>query len=917
MRTSIHSYREACGTTWGLIPKESFQHLLQEVGLGEKDAAAKTDSTFVPGGEAVTAVGFQSFCQAYVQRRGVRSVMEIQFQYEKMDTDFDGKISRQELTKHFSNEYPHMDAETRVAELFSGMDVKKNGFVYLEDLKRWYTEQPNSGNKASSDAKQSGDAKSAAAEGGRKMEDPRAWDVDQMCGWLRRSKKIFDLSAQTVQRLEEEECDGETLYDLSEPMLRQMGLRAQQIKKVMDVIVHLKTKGPEIPSETETVKIEAKDSKKSLTSPQTLLVRQCLLVLAHRLDTSRDRETDIARIKYIESVLDKIIQAPDQDVYRSINKDYAYPQIGVFHQNSSLPMPIDVFFKSLDMAQRVETMRGKGYEDVDFLLFLASGARANGWMKRELQDVYRSLGFTTYEQQITTKKFLKIAESAARKKRAQQTSSLFHVGQRVEYMSRTRGDWHPAVVKSVRSDGSCLVRLGAGAVKIAEPARLRPATSTAAPATNKYSAALAPEGLSENSQDSPGVGGDSDEAKQNCPIGEAIVALLRALGFAEDENTGFWLLLPRHRVRIVASARIELEVLKSSPQKYIDSHSTAQPPDDADDAKGAPGAGADDGDLAPPASPPALTREQSALRGCEDAFRDALRYASGLYGSVSKEWVLGCLQNLYMVHKEAISTLKQQPVESGGGASLGTGQATLGGSQSALDNLRLQLEAKFAQDLASEKKRLYETSMGILQHAEQRGNVAQLPDEKAAIHSGRLIRIKLWPSRSYAPGDPKQYHFRLAESQFFRMMGAEASKYTVQQVEYIVNPPLIKAYNSYRNKLISQGTVSNPPDERLAFHGTSQDVMELIITGGFKIGGQEVKVASGTAYGQGVYTSEEPAFAQRYIKTTGLTSLLLVKVLLTPDTRKVFGSDQQTLQQIISPNKYQVLPSYLVHFTKR
>lgn len=110
---------------------------------------------------------------------------------------------------------------------------------------------------------------------------------------------------------------------------------------------------------------------------------------------------------------------------------------------------------------------------------------------------------------------------------------------------------------------------------------------------------------------------------------------------------------------------------------------------------------------------------------------------------------------------------------------------------------------------------------------------------------------------------------------------------------------------------------SKPVDERLAFHGTSQEVMELILKGGFKIGGQEVGVASGSAYGQGVYTSEEPAFALHYIKTTGLTSLLLVKVLLCPKTNKVFSQDGTTLQQIISPVKHQCLPSYLVHFTKR
>mmetsp|Transcript_5068 Transcript_5068/g.6705 ORF Transcript_5068/g.6705 Transcript_5068/m.6705 type:complete len:226 (-) Transcript_5068:208-885(-) len=217
------------------------------------------------------------------------------------------------------------------------------------------------------------------------------------------------------------------------------------------------------------------------------------------------------------------------------------------------------------------------------------------------------------------------------------------------------------------------------------------------------------------------------------------------------------------------------------------------------------------------------------------------------------------------------------------------------------------------------KKRMYEASMEIIQHAEQKGNVAQLPEEKQAIQSGRFIRIKLWPTSTYDPNNPGQYHFRLAESQFFRMMGSQANLYKVQQVEYIVNPVLIKAYNSYKSQLISQGRigVSKPVEERLAFHGTSQDVMEIILKTGFKIGGKDVAIASGAVYGYGVYTSEEPAFALGYIKTTGLTSLLFCKVLIDPATTIVQSQNKGAIQQIISPDKRQVLPSYLVHFTRR
>lgn len=42
------------------------------------------------------------------------------------------------------------------------------------------------------------------------------------------------------------------------------------------------------------------------------------------------------------------------------------------------------------------------------------------------------------------------------------------------------------------------------------------------------------------------------------------------------------------------------------------------------------------------------------------------------------------------------------------------------GTDSDMDMLRLQLEAKFAQDLENEKKRLFDASLSVIQHAEQK-----------------------------------------------------------------------------------------------------------------------------------------------------------------------------------------------------
>ena len=51
------------------------------------------------------------------------------------------------------------------------------------------------------------------------------------------------------------------------------------------------------------------------------------------------------------------------------------------------------------------------------------------------------------------------------------------------------------------------------------------------------------------------------------------------------------------------------------------------------------------------------------------------------------------------------------------------------------------------------------------------------------------------------------------------------------------------------------------------FHGTSQKAIDAIVAQGFKIGGTEgVAIVAGAAHGNGIYLSEDPDFAQRYIK---------------------------------------------------
>jgi hypothetical protein len=73
------------------------------------------------------------------------------------------------------------------------------------------------------------------------------------------------------------------------------------------------------------------------------------------------------------------------------------------------------------------------------------------------------------------------------------------------------------------------------------------------------------------------------------------------------------------------------------------------------------------------------------------------------------------------------------------------------------------------------------------------------------------------------------------------------------------------------------------------FHGTSSKVIDKIAEEGFKIGGQDgIPIASGAVHGQGVYVSEDPAFAMQYIKD-GQQRLLFAKCCPSHDTKRVMG----------------------------
>lgn len=69
-------------------------------------------------------------------------------------------------------------------------------------------------------------------------------------------------------------------------------------------------------------------------------------------------------------------------------------------------------------------------------------------------------------------------------------------------------------------------------------------------------------------------------------------------------------------------------------------------------------------------------------------------------------------------------------------------------------------------------------------------------------------------------------------------------------------------------------------------------------------------MAVGAALGRGVYVSEDPSFAMLYIRD-GRTELLFARLLMTSDVH-----DHNNGQQLVVKNTHQLLPCYIVHFTR-
>ena len=189
--------------------------------------------------------------------------------------------------------------------------------------------------------------------------------------------------------------------------------------------------------------------------------------------------------------------------------------------------------------------------------------------------------------------------------------------------------------------------------------------------------------------------------------------------------------------------------------------------------------------------------------------------------------------------------------------------------------------------------------------------------------STRMTKHLLKATRSVDVSNPFDMHYRLAESQFLRLMNETKSNRKIKSITYYSNPMLEKKFNDKADAFKKAGR----SDECIfGFHGTAATSVDEIMKNNFRIDLISKNTGNPGQYGSGIYFSEVPGVCFNYGN-----SLLLCKVLLgkcrdvtavkdiqgkplTPgyDSHGAYPTSDGNFKIIVIGDKDQILPCYLI-----
>jgi len=162
--------------------------------------------------------------------------------------------------------------------------------------------------------------------------------------------------------------------------------------------------------------------------------------------------------------------------------------------------------------------------------------------------------------------------------------------------------------------------------------------------------------------------------------------------------------------------------------------------------------------------------------------------------------------------------------------------------------------------------------------------------------------------------------FQQVKDEFLHMMKGTGT-IKVDRIEYVVNPPLINVFDSMRAFLGEMCEEEQKP--LLAFHHGTWQSIDSIVQHNFDL---SLVKPDNVWYGAGIYFSQVPSAAMR--QAHGAQTALLSKVLqgnVYRCTKRMFGAGltdgfhshrSPDGRDFIIFDVSQILPSYIVHYTK-
>ena len=151
--------------------------------------------------------------------------------------------------------------------------------------------------------------------------------------------------------------------------------------------------------------------------------------------------------------------------------------------------------------------------------------------------------------------------------------------------------------------------------------------------------------------------------------------------------------------------------------------------------------------------------------------------------------------------------------------------------------------------------------------------------------------------------------FFIFSSKLSRLLGPGHAR--VKQVDVYESGRAEQAWRAKRREIEARVGVQQPV---WVFHGTAPQNLVSIMTEGFRVGGRDVGVANGSAYGLGVYTATGPA-TPLATYGQGKSVILAIAVEGTQTRAEAVGSDSWTPNGdwIIFKHGAQLLPKYVIH----